>query len=209
MIRAPVARYIRYWYTYRTAVAVILAVVLSGAIYWLYTQQVACDTHAGACVLKVSLHPEDRLMGYGKPDPSVVIVGIDNQSVKTIDHYPVRRDEYALALKTLEKAGAAVVAFDIGFPDPRDAATDAKFTDALAASKIPVILAYGGDNIRVADGMLVQEGIDQIPLRQFRCSDWRATSASARAGSSLISGLRRSSSWRRWKRLRGSSRERF
>ena len=45
MIRAPVGRYIRYWYTYRTAVAVLIALVLSGLIYVLYTQQVACDKH--------------------------------------------------------------------------------------------------------------------------------------------------------------------
>jgi hypothetical protein len=32
-----VGRQIRYWYTYRTAVAVVIAVVLSGVIYWLYT----------------------------------------------------------------------------------------------------------------------------------------------------------------------------
>jgi adenylate cyclase len=171
MIRAPVARYIRYWYTYRTAVAVVIAVILSGGIFWLYTQQVACDTHIGICALNVSLHPEDRLMGYGKPDPSVVIVGIDNQSIKTIDHYPVRRDEYALALQNLEKAGAAVVAFDIGFPDRRDPETDAKFKNALAASRIPVVLSYGADDIRSADGMLVQLGIDQIPLKLFRCGD--------------------------------------
>jgi len=53
MIRARhVGRYIRYWYTYRTTVAVLIAIVLSGVIYWLYTQQVACDTHLGTCIAK-------------------------------------------------------------------------------------------------------------------------------------------------------------
>src|SRR5712692_9572889 len=40
MIRAHLGRYIRYWYTYRTVVAVLIALVLSGSMYWLYTQQV-------------------------------------------------------------------------------------------------------------------------------------------------------------------------
>jgi len=45
MIAAPLGRHLRYWYTYRTAVAVLIALVLTGAMYWLYTQQVACDAH--------------------------------------------------------------------------------------------------------------------------------------------------------------------
>jgi adenylate cyclase len=171
-------RYIRYWYTYRTVVAVLMALVLSGSIYWLYTQQQACDTHVGTCVVNVSVHPEDRFAFQSVPDPNVVIVGIDNQSVKDIGRYPVPRDRYAQALQYLEKSGAAVVAFDIGFPDPRDAATDKAFASALAHSTVPVVLGYAGDNTVTADGKIVQTsptttppGVDQIPLKMFWCSD--------------------------------------
>ncbi len=170
MIRAPVGRYIRYWYTYRTAVAVVIAVLLSGGIFWLYTQQLACDTHAG-CVINISVHPEDRLVAQSNPDPNVVIVGVDNASVDKIGVYPVPRDRYAQALRNLEAAGAAVVAFDVGFPDPRETKTDDDFAKALATSTIPVVLSYGGDNTRTADGKLVQTGIDQVPLKKFRCTD--------------------------------------
>ncbi len=110
MIRPPVGRYIRYWYTYRTAVAVILAVVLSGTIYWLYTQQVACDTHVGACLVNISVHPEDRFVPGANPDPNVIIVGIDDQSLKDIGRYPVPRDVYAKVLQVLQNDGASVVA---------------------------------------------------------------------------------------------------
>jgi adenylate cyclase len=181
MIRAcHVGRYIRYWYTYRTAVAVVIAVVLSGAIYWLYTQQVACDTHVGACIANISLHPEDRFVPGDNPDPNIVIVGIDDQSLKDIGRYPVPRDVYARVLQTLEKDGASVVAFDIGFPDQRDPFTDAIFARALASSTIPVILGYAGDNLVPGDGKMVQcygsagsscPGVDEIPLREFRCAD--------------------------------------
>ena len=95
----PVGRYIRYWYTYRTAVAVVIAVALSGAIFWLYTQQVTCDTHVGTCVANISLHPEDRFVPGDNPDPNIVIVGIDDQSLKDIGRYPVPRDVYAKALQ--------------------------------------------------------------------------------------------------------------
>jgi len=56
MIRPPVGRYIRYWYTYRTVVAVLIALVLSGSMYWLYSQQVACDAKPGSCVVYLAGH---------------------------------------------------------------------------------------------------------------------------------------------------------
>ncbi|HKB32728.1 MAG TPA: adenylate/guanylate cyclase domain-containing protein [Candidatus Dormibacteraeota bacterium] len=175
-----VGRYIRYWYTYRTAVAVVIAVVLSGAIYWLYTQQVTCDTHVGTCIANLSVHPEDRFVPGDNPDPNIVIVGIDDQSLKDIGRYPVPRDVYARVLQTLEKDGASVVAFDIGFPDQRDPLTDGVFAKALATSTIPVVLGYAGDNLVPGDGKMVQcsgnpgspcPGVDEIPLRMFRCAD--------------------------------------
>ena len=172
------ARYIRYWYTYRTVVAVLLALVLSGVMYWLYTQQLACDSRVGACLVNVAVHPEDRFGFQTNPDPNVIIVGIDNQSVKDVGTYPVPRSVYAQALRNLEKAGAAVVGFDIVFPDKRDPLTDKAFADALATTTVPVVLAYAGDNTINGDGKILQTspttdppGIDQIPLRMFRCAD--------------------------------------
>jgi adenylate cyclase len=166
-----VGRYIRYWYTYRTAVAIVIAVLLSGLMYWLYTQQAVCDTTRDGCVINISVHPEDRLIAQSNPDPNVVIVGVDNPSVDKIGVYPVPRDRYAQVLRNLEAAGAAVVAFDVGFPDPRETKTDDAFAAALAGSTIPVVLSYGGDNTHSADGKLVQIGIDQVPLKKFLCTD--------------------------------------
>jgi adenylate cyclase len=168
-----VGRYIRYWYTYRTAVAVLLALVLTGLMYFLYAQQVACDTQ-GSCAINISVHPEDRFVNEDPltpPSPRVVIVAIDNQSVKTIGKYPVPRTVYADALQKLEKAGAAVVAFDIDFPDERDPLTDPIFAKALAASTVPVILSYPAENTDAGNGKVIQTGIDQIPLKQFYCTD--------------------------------------
>jgi len=174
MIRPPVGRYIRYWYTYRTVVAVLIALVLSGSMYWLYTQQVACDTRAGSCVVNISVHPEDRFVGESNPDKQVVIVGIDNESVKAIGQYPVPRGVYAAALQNLEKDGAAVVGFDVSFPDPRDGSGDAQFAKALRSSTVPVVLSYPASGLTNGNGKLIQQsdsGIDEIPLKQFRCMD--------------------------------------
>ena len=169
-------RNIRYWYTYRTAVAVVMALVLSGVIYWLYTQQVACDSHLGGCFVNISVHPEDRLFAnQSDPGPNVVIVGIDNKTAQAVGSYPFPRSVYATALQNLERDGALTVGFDVEFADPRDARTDAQFASALATSKIPVVLSYPAADLQVEQGKVVQAGppaaIDQIPLKAFRCLD--------------------------------------
>ncbi|HYT11405.1 MAG TPA: adenylate/guanylate cyclase domain-containing protein [Candidatus Nitrosopolaris sp.] len=172
MIRSPVGRYIRYWYTYRNVVAVLIALVLSGSMFWLYTQQVTCDAHASGCLVNISVHPEDRFAGTGKPDPHVIIVGIDNKSVKALKHYPLPRSVYATALQNLEKDGALVVGFDVSFPDRGTG--DTELASALRDSTIPVVLSYPASGLITGDGKLIQQsnaGIDEIPIREFRCAD--------------------------------------
>lgn len=170
MIAAPLGRYIRYWYTYRTAVAVVIALVLTGVMFFLYTQQLACDAHEDSCAVNLSVHPEDRFAAQTAPDPSVVIVGIDDASVAQLGTYPLPRDYYAEALVNLEKAGATVVGFDIGFTDRTP--KDALFAQALASAKVPVILAYGAGQTEVGVDKIVQQGIaDQIPIKALRCAD--------------------------------------
>jgi adenylate cyclase len=102
----------------------------------------------------------------------VVIVGIDDRSMSTLHHFPVSRDVYAQALQTLEKDGAATVGFDIGFPDPSSDQADNAFHDALATASIPVVLAYGNAFLDTRGAIPVQSsGIDEIPIRKFRCVD--------------------------------------
>ena len=182
MIAAPqeMGRNIRYWYTYRAVVAVVMALVLTGAMFWLYTQQLTCDGHQGGCLVNISVHPEDRFANEydpGVPQDSIVIVGIDDQSLDTIKTYPIQRDLYATALRNLQADGAAVVAFDIGFPDP--SLSDQSFHDALAQSKIPVILAAGAGDTHVAGGQVVQTGLDQRPIHDFLCVDANASAPKA------------------------------
>ena len=173
MIRPPVGRYIRYWYTYRIAVAVLIALFLTGVMFWLYAQQLTCDAHQAGCLVNVSVHPEDRFASQydpGRPENSVVIVGIDDASVRALQRYPLPRHVYANALQNLEKAGAQVVAFDIGFTDP-SGDEDNVLALALASASVPVVLAYGSGNADVGSGKVIQQGIDQIPLKQLRCAD--------------------------------------
>jgi adenylate cyclase len=184
MIRPPLGRYIRYWYTYRTAVAVVIALLLSAAIYGLYTQQIACDTHVGGCFINISPHPEDRLLAaQNDPGPGVVIVGIDDRSAQVLGHYPFTRERYAAVLRTLEQDGALVVGFDVNFTDEGDPTKDAVFATTLAESSIPVVLSYPGSGTSISTGKVVQlnpkttpAGVDEIPLKKFWCKDTNADS---------------------------------
>ena len=165
-------RYIRYWYTYRNVVAVLLALVLSGSMFWLYTQQVTCDAHTGGCLVNISVHPEDRFYGYGKPDPQVLIVGIDNKTVRALKQYPLSRSVYATAIHNLQASGAKVIGFDVSFPDMGTG--DADLARALRNSTIPIILSYPASGLDTGVGKLIQQsgaGIDEIPIKAFRCMD--------------------------------------
>ena len=181
MIRAKLGRNIRYWYTYRTVVAVVMALVFSGAIYWLYAQQVTCDAHAAGCYANVSVHPEDRLFAnQTDPGNGVVIVGIDDKSVRELGHFPFSRLNYALALQELQRDGAAAVGLDVQLSDPRDQ-EDQSLADALRATKIPVVLSYPASNLEYRPGLVVQcppttrtcgtSGSDEIPLKPLWCLD--------------------------------------
>ena len=180
MIAAPLARYIRYWYTYRTAVAILIALVLTGLMSVLYSQQLTCDARGDGCIVNLSVHPEDRFATQydpGKPQDSVVIVGIDDATVQSLRHYPLPRHYYAQALQNLEKAGALVVAYDIGFTDSSGDDDDKALAAAFASAKVAVVLAYANGDAEVLNGKVGQQGLDQIPLKSLRCADTNTDSA--------------------------------
>jgi adenylate cyclase len=162
-------RYLRYWYTYRTAVAVVIALGLSGSIYWLYTQQVACDQYLDSCAARISVHPEDRFAPQYDPGPDVVLVGIDDKTMQQVKRYPLPRDLYATALGKLQTAGAQAVGLDISFPD--QSISDERLTKSLREATIPVVLSYAGGTNEIVNGRLVQKGVDEIPLKQLWCAD--------------------------------------
>src|SRR5438270_158417 len=123
--------------------------------------------------LNISVHPEDRIFGATgtSTNPNIEIVGIDDQTLQSEKHFPLPRGDYATVLRNLEKAGAAVVAFDVGFPDASTDAQDRLLQAAMKNATIPVVLAYGGSLTLPRDGKFVQYGPDQMPLKAFRCAD--------------------------------------
>src|SRR5436309_15837842 len=89
MIPPPLGRYIRYWYTYRTAVAVLIALVVTVLMFGLYVEQIACDANPHSCAISLSVHPEDGLFSESPAQPQIVVVGIDDAGVMNIAEYRV------------------------------------------------------------------------------------------------------------------------
>ena len=88
-----------HWYTYRTAVGVILGLVLGLGMFWVYSGGFVGPIR----VLNLNLHPEDRIVPEADtPPPAVSIVGIDDLSLdkqKGVgQRFPFSRDVYASAI---------------------------------------------------------------------------------------------------------------
>jgi adenylate cyclase len=104
-----------------------------------------------------------------KPTPKdVVVVGIDDPTINSRGYtFPFRRTHYAKLLRQLDKAGAAVIAFDVQFTQPSgDDEADDRLIRAVRSAAPKVVLAttavdpgaktqiFGG-----ADGLRFSRGI--------------------------------------------------
>jgi adenylate cyclase len=93
---------------------------------WLIALGVVIATGATYLVAPALLNGADlaiydnhlRLRGARKPNPQVVIVAIDEASLKTLGRWPWPRNVLADLLRRLQQAGTAAVAFDIIFSEP-------------------------------------------------------------------------------------------
>jgi EAL domain-containing protein (putative c-di-GMP-specific phosphodiesterase class I)/CHASE2 domain-containing sensor protein len=71
---------------------------------------------------------------WHKASGNIVIVKIDNESLREIGRWPWPRRYHAQLTDRLTDAGAKRIFFDIGFFGPTDAADDAQFAEALKRS---------------------------------------------------------------------------
>jgi adenylate cyclase len=153
----------------------VLGLGVTIPMFWLYTQGVACQAGDPSGVICISANPEDRLFLGDKPSPDVVVVGIDDATLRPdtgLGHFPFTRERYATLLDNLAAAGASVVAFDVQFSEPSTEGGDRRLHDSIARAGIPVVLAYATPDL--APGWSHQYrmvGPDQLPLRAFRCLD--------------------------------------
>lgn len=82
-----------------------------------------------------------------RPNERILIIAIDNQSIAEYGRWPWPRDIHARLLDRLTEAGAAVVGYDVLFPETGSAVEDATLADALAGNRrtvLPVVLEIPG-----------------------------------------------------------------
>ncbi len=81
------------------------------------------------------------------PDPRVLIVGIDDESIRALGRWPWSRAVHAQLIDRLSEAGASTIGYDVLFVEPGEG--DAALAAAVARSgkvALPLLLATPGDN---------------------------------------------------------------
>ena len=113
----------------------IAAAVFSLLVYW----------YRPALLERMDLLSRDlvfKLREAPPPPADVVVVAVDEKSIKRYGRWPWPRKLQARLIAALKREGAAVIALDIIYLQPQDAAQDQALAQALAAPGAPVIGGY-------------------------------------------------------------------
>ncbi|MCT4617508.1 MAG: adenylate/guanylate cyclase domain-containing protein [Candidatus Gracilibacteria bacterium] len=76
-----------------------------------------------------------------KQDKNIVVVEIDEKTLKSLGRFPFDRDEYIPVIENLNKAGASVIGLDIIFPDSSNTLDDLRLSKAIKKAG-NIILGY-------------------------------------------------------------------
>jgi len=134
-----ISAFFKLWWRHRASFAISMVVTLTGlAIYG--------ATFVGERPMPMfdfisrmeydSLDLRFQLRGKWKPDPRIIIVGIDQHTEEELGHWPFSKHYFAQLVDRLREDGARVVAFDITFFQPDTTAGPLReWSAALEAQK--------------------------------------------------------------------------
>jgi adenylate cyclase len=111
-------------------------------------------------------------MEHGQPPPDVVIVAIDDETVREAGRFPLSRRALAELLRKLSGLGAAAIAFDVLFIDPGPPDEDQAFAKSL--HEIKAVIAAAGVFNETKSSPEVRSRTFQVvdrvawPIEQFR-----------------------------------------
>ena len=88
----------------------------------------------------LELRALDLFFSSHQPHPEIIILAVDNKSLKEIGRWPWPRSVHARLLQILNQAGARAAGFDINFSEPSPAEEDQLLAKALAEVSFPVVL---------------------------------------------------------------------
>lgn len=94
----------------------------------------------------------DQLFLAQTPDPSIVIIAIDDASIGSIGRWPWDRSVHANIIRALSRAGARVIGYDVNFSEPQDPEQDNELASAIMDAQnivLPVELTLIQDPFRL------------------------------------------------------------
>jgi adenylate cyclase len=113
----------------RVQVTIALLVTIAGFYVYAAVLGAVPGGAIAGFVQNVELKSLDTLFKSRGPrasDPRIVIIGIDEKTLRKVGAWPIPRDTYAKLIDKLHDGGAKVVAFDVSFPTPeKNSAVDA------------------------------------------------------------------------------------
>jgi len=74
----------------------------------------------------------DQLFTSRHPNPHIVIIAIDDASISSVGRWPWDRSVHAKLIRSLSKAGARLIAYDVNISEPQDGKQDADLASAVA-----------------------------------------------------------------------------
>ncbi len=138
-------------------------------------------------VRQVDLRLKDarfRLRGPVAPSSSVIVVAVDNKSVKEVGRWPWSREVTARLVRSLADCGAKVVAVDMVFSEQQGEVQDRALARAVAASGNVVLGYFFRDEEQKIDPLAleqiaaakvkflrIEDGVSAVPLPEFPSLD--------------------------------------
>lgn len=109
------------------------------------------------------------------PHEDIIVIGIDDQSIKEVGPYPWDRKVYAQLISQLEKAGVKAIGFDIEFyTQSNNPESDKAFAEELAKHKNIILPSHANveddfnrsSKVKAGELLMAQSITDPIPIFQ-------------------------------------------
>jgi adenylate cyclase len=116
-----ISAFFKLWWRHRISFAISMVVTLTGLAIYFATFVGERPMPMFDFISRLEFDSYDlrfQLRGRWKPDPRIIIVGIDQHTEEELGHWPFSKHYFAQLVDTLHEDGARVVAFDITFFQP-------------------------------------------------------------------------------------------
>ncbi len=137
---------------------------------------------ANPVIQQIDLRLKDvrfRLRGPIKPDPHVVVIAIDNKSIKEIGRWPWSREVTGQLVKSLKNYGVSVIALDMVFAEPQAPKPDRFLADSIKTSGNVIMGYFFRGDLQATSSDLIEQhasarvkmtlepGVTSIPVPGF------------------------------------------